>query len=52
MDLLWQMFAALPLWQKAVFAVATGLAVGALIVFLIFGSRAAVDSWRERDRRL
>jgi hypothetical protein len=51
-DLLWQIFAVLPLWQKAVFAVAMGLAVGALIVFLIFGSRAALDTWRERDRRL
>jgi hypothetical protein len=51
-ELLWQMFAALPLWQKAAFAVAGGLAVGGLAVLLICGSRAALDSWRERERRL
>ena len=33
-ELLWQIFADLPLWQKAAFAVAAGLAVGGLVVLL------------------
>ncbi len=50
LDLLWQTFAALPFELKEMFALLVGIAVGAFFVLLIFGSRAALDNWRDRHR--